>query len=229
VLTARHCVTTDGDITTPLRGPNEIFISATWAPGVWVVPTRIRELNVNVPTPQPESDLALLYLGNGDFGAVNSQSIYASRLKASDTATQYGRGLSAFATGSFHNNTQQPSAGSGTYRSAQFVPSQISATGYKFAPNAQGQITIGGDSGGPTVVTANGANAGIAGVASWCSSISYIPGTPLIQQKGWTWANGIGTCHFASTERFVAEIANAIQETPPIPTWLPAILDFILD
>jgi hypothetical protein len=241
VLTARHCATAlfvemdqngnpvvrSSGILGPLIMPQDMSITAAWS-FARPRPTHIREFAVNVPTPQTDSDIVLIYLGNGDFGAVDSQHIYTGnngRLKTSDSVIQYGQGFSTFATGTYGTPSAVPSEGSGTYRSAQFAPSSISANRYTLVMNAQNQVGHGGDSGGPTIVTANGANAGIAGVASTCAPTGYLAGAP----HNWNWATGISACHFASTERFVTEIANTIREEPPIPVWLPAILNFILD
>ena len=228
VLTARHCAATSG-IVGPLSQPQNLLISAAWAPGVRVRPTRIQELAINVPTPRSDADIVLIHLGDEDFGPVDNQHIYSSRLKTSDRVTQYGRGYSTFASGTYPSS-YRTSTGLGTYRSGQFAPSGISANGYTLRMN-EGQVGHGGDSGGPTVVMLNGANVGIAGVQSTCSPTGYIANTP---EFSWLYATGISACQYISTERFASEIAGAIQEPPPQPphpssAWLPAILELILD
>jgi|GEM_PF-1760976 len=201
VLTARHCVTTDGSISGTLGMPQRI--SATWSPSI-VRPSRVHQLSVST------HDIALVYLGEGDFGVVNSQRVYtgnSGRLTTSDRVVQYGQGLSTFASGVYGTPSATPASGVGTYRSAQFAPSLIGTNGYTLAMNAQNQVGHGGDSGGPTVVTTTGVNAGIAGVASTCSPTGYLLNAP----RNWSWATGISACQFASTERFVTEITNLIN------------------
>jgi len=198
VLTARHCVTTDG----ALRVPQQI--TATWSSNI-VRPSHVQGLS------DARHDIALVYLGAGDFGAVNSQRLYTGnngRLRTSDSVVQYGRGFSTFARA-----PSTPASGLGTYRSAQFAPSIISANGYTLAMNAQNQVGHGGDSGGPTVVMVNGANVGIAGVQSTCTPTGYVPGRP----PTWDWATGISACQYASTERFVTEITNIINPFVSLP------------
>lgn len=227
VLTARHCVTTDGFISGPLLSPAQISVTAPWAPSGHVGrASKIRDFAVNAGAASPGSDIVLIYLGAADLGPVDVQLIYATgidqgggsvilsgRLRATDTVTQYGRGFANFASGVFGTPSANPSGGAGVYRSAQFTPSLITATGYTLAMNASNQVGHGGDSGGPTVVTVNGVGVGIAGVQSTCSANGYATNTPLNQQT-WTWATGISACQYVSTEPFISEIIDARREMP---------------
>ena len=213
VLTARNCVTTNGDPAAPLLTPNKVSITAAWTPVV-ILPTYIQELSVNVPTPHADNDIVLLALGGGDFGPADNQRIYSNnngRLRASDVVTQYGQGFSTFASGIFGTPSETPSGGEGTYRSAQFNPTPVNEKMYELLMNAQTQVGHGGDSGGPTFVMVNGVNVGIAGVGSSCTVTGYLPNAPRVLQ----WATGISKCQYASTERFYDEITNTIATTPP--------------
>lgn len=246
ILTARHCVTTNGQISGPLLPPDRLSVTAPWAPGRIGRASRIRDFAVNANAAVPNRDIVLVYLGAADLGPVDSQRIFArgldqgggsvvlsGRLLTTDTVTQYGRGFSTFASGTFGTPSAIPSTGLGTYRSAQFNPSGIGETGYILAMNASNQVGHGGDSGGPTVVTVNGVGVGIAGVQSGCVATGYLPNTPAAQQN-WTWAMGISQCNYVSTEPFWSEIRDAIREKPPCtPSGyrcaLAAVVEYVLE
>ena len=210
VLTARNCVTTNKESAGPLLTPNEITITAAWALGLRAVPTYIREISANVPTPHKDNDIVLLYLGNKYFGNMVSQRIYSNnngRLRASDVVVQYGRGYFTFASGIFGTPSEKEAEIDGKYRSAQFTPTPVNEKRYDLLMNSQTQVGHGGDTGGPTLVMVNGVNVGIAGVASSCTVTGYLPNAP----KEIQWATGISKCQYASTERFYDEITNAIK------------------
>jgi hypothetical protein len=231
VLTARHCVTTDATIGGTLRYAPSVLITAGWAPDRAGVPSKIHDFGVNRGPGMPGRDIVLLYLGSADLGRVNPLSIYATarwengsyrlsgRLTTTDRVTQYGRGYSTFATGVFGTPTAQPAEGLGTYRSAEFTPSNITATHYDLDMNASGEVGHGGDSGGPTIVAANGVVGGIAGVQSTCDPAGYIPNTPPASET-WRWATGITDCTYVATEPFINEIYNTIWESPTLYTQL---------
>ena len=220
ILTARHCVT-GGVFNAPLPAPNSIKVTATWSPVTGVV-DGFYDFKV-----KDHPDILLMHLGT-DFGPVNSQRIYTTtvrngssailsgRLTESDTVTQYGQGLSTLATPATPTDPQKLGTGSGTYRSAQFNPKNIGATGYSLYMNSTNQVGHGGDSGGPTVVTVNGAGVGIAGVQSTCSVPpgGYLPGAPIPMGKlvpDWPWAMRIDSCDYVSTEPYINEISAVIK------------------
>jgi hypothetical protein len=223
VVTARHCVTSNGQIDGPLLAPNKVKVSAAWAPGQIVVASRIRDFAVNVAS-RGSADIVLFYLGSANLGEVNSQPVFAverstpdgsavviGRLATTDTVIQYGRGFSTFATGNYEGDPPAVAAsGAGVYRSAVLTPSSIAATGYILAMS-RGQVGHGGDSGGPTVAVILGASAGIAGVQSGCRATGYVGNAPT---RDWKWATGISHCEYVSTEQFLTEIRDAISETP---------------
>lgn len=217
VLTARHCVTTNGRVFGSLAPPGSLLVTADWAPDRAGVPSRIFDFGVNA-VPSPNRDIVLLYLGAADLGPVDSQRIYmtvvdrgggsrelSGLLTRTDRVTQYGQGFSTFATGTFGTATAVASGGAGVYRSAPFTPSRITNTGYDLAMNTANQVGHGGDSGGPTVVTVNGFGVGIAGVQSTCAATGYIPSAPRI----WPWAMGISACQYVATAPLHNEILSA--------------------
>jgi hypothetical protein len=227
VLTARHCVTQTGQIVDPLLQPNQVRVTADWAPARVGIVSNIHEFGVNTaPGATPNTDIVLVYLGTADLGAVDSQRIYAvahdagggsvrltGRLTTTDRVTQYGRGFDTFASGVFGGTPPAvPAGGLGVYRGGgPFAPSAITGTGYTLAMNATSQVGHGGDSGGPTVVTVNGVGVGIAGVQSTCNATGYVTNAPA---PIWIWATGISACNYVSTEPFWDEIRNTIRETP---------------
>jgi hypothetical protein len=224
VLTARHCVTVDGNIGGVLAAANRIAVTAAWAPRLTVRGSRISEFKINsAPGSTPDRDIVLLYLASDNFGEVDIQRIYTTakyegdsiklsgRLKTTDTVTQYGIGYSTFAVPPpVPFGAPVPSMGQGMYRSAQFNPADITETHYNLYMNPSNQSGHGGDSGGPSVVTVGGYGAGIAGVQSTCRPTGYVPGLPQV----WLWATGISLCTYVSTEPFMGEISDAIRETP---------------
>ena len=227
VLTARHCVTINGGIDGPLPNPSDVKVTASWSP----VTARVHRLE-DFKKNTAHNDIILVRLGFPNFGRVNAQRIYAvgvrsgsslklsGRLKDTDTVTQYGRGYSTFATGTFGTPSAMAATGLGTFRSAQFKPSSISDTAYELTMNGSSQVGHGGDSGGPSWVTVGGFNEGIAGVQSTCSRTGNIAGTPANQQRDWQWATGIRACQYVSTEPYLGEISEAKREVPPDYTGL---------
>ena len=200
-------------------------IAADWAPGRVGVPTKFHDVGVNTGIGVvPSRDIILIYLGAADLGEVNSQPLYvvarqgpgnsvqlSGRLTTTDRVTQYGQGLSTFATGVFGGTPAAvPAGGLGTYRSALFTPANITATHYDLPMNADNQVGHGGDSGGPTWVTVNNVGIGIAGVQSDCTA-TYVTNAPSLT---WPWARGISSCGYVSVEPFISEILPTIKESP---------------
>ena len=153
---------------------------------------------------------------SGDALRVNAP--IQRRLQTTDVVTQYGRGFSTYASGVVGGTPPAvQSGGAGTYRSARFPPSQITATRYTLAMNASNQVGQGRDSGGPSVVTVDNVGVGIAGVQSTCSASGYVANatTPAgAANSGWRWATGISACQYVSAEPFWTEIRDAIHDTP---------------
>lgn len=237
--------TVNNGASNPLLAPNAVQITADWAPGKTGIAERIFDFqantntfaaNVNAISPAIK-DIVLIYLGTADLGPVDSQRIYviardmgngssrlSGRLTETDAVTQYGRGFSTLASGVFGTPSATPSAGIGTFRSAPFTPSSITADFYSLAMNSANQVGHGGDSGGPTVVTVGGRGVGIAGVQSTCSVLTsstyptgYVTNAPTpagATNPGWGWATGISACQYVSTEPFLTEILRVVKEAP---------------
>ncbi len=219
LLTARHCVTTDGNIGTALLAPGQIRITAAWAAGRTATATLVHDLSPNRPI--PGRDIVLVAFGNSELGDTPRQPLLRRALRTTDTVTQFGRGLNRFATGVVGGSPPATMAGgSGPYRSGNFTPSLIAGAGYTLAMNAANQVGHGGDSGGPTWLIENGVLVGVAGVQSSCTPTGYVPGAPT---QTWPWATGISACQYVSVEPLVAEIERALafRELVPLPGWSP--------
>jgi hypothetical protein len=103
-----------------------------------------------------------------------------------------------------------------TYLSARFVPSSVTEAGYRLVMNDENQVGAGGDSGGPTIVTAqNNLGLGIAGVQSTCRFTGVVPPNPSFLPGGavnWPWVTGISSCFYASVEPVRHRIVETIEE-----------------
>ena len=203
VLTADHCVTSNGQMGGPTQPLANLPITAAWSAQT-LFPTRlVRYFNSN------NLDVALVYLGSTTFGEGSVRLIYHNEVDDSMTLTKYGRGIFAFATGSGPTATQ--SQQDGQYRSARFTPSAASATMITLPMNAANQVGNGGDSGGPDFVTGEGGSVlGIASVQSTCVASGYVPGMP----QNWNWATGITSCNSAALYTLRDDILRVIKEKP---------------
>jgi Tachylectin/Trypsin len=213
VLTADHCLSTDGTVGGISAALPAKAVTAAWSTRT-VVPTRfVRRWGVDTG---PGLDIALVYLGaggdTGDFGPAKTQLLYVEQVEDGQTLTKFGQGYSTLA---FNATTGPvPATGFGTYRTATFTASAASSTSYMLAPNSLGQVATGGDSGGPDWVTSpTGTLLGIAGVQSTCAATGYVPGQP----QTWQWATGVSTCTSAALSSIRDQIIAIIQESPPTP------------
>jgi Trypsin len=206
VLTADHCVSADGNIGGPLRLPAQQLITATWSSQRPVVTQVVRYSGAATGG----LDVALVLLGDQDFGPVARKLLHHGDVDSSMTLRKYGQGISEYAKGS--GPTAVPASGSGRYRTAAFTPSRVSATAIVLPANGAGQVGNGGDSGGPDYVAAGptGAVMGIASVQSTCAASGYVVGKP----QTWMWATGISSCSSASLATIRDDIQRQMQRTP---------------
>jgi hypothetical protein len=205
VLTADHCLGGGerGGASMPFQN---VQIKAAWSPRLFITPARfVRNWWVGRGL-----DIALIYLGDTNFGLVHSQPLLDSQVNASMTLTKFGRGFSTYAfTDALGND--QPVSGFG-YRRADFTPTNISVSGYRL-PTAKGQVGAGGDSGGPDRVRNSpgtpfgvGGIGAIAGVQS-TSRIFYLPG-----HTGLDWATAILWSDSAAVWTIRDDLMQTIQE-----------------
>lgn len=206
VLTADHCITTDGSIGGPQLPLAQIAITANWRSGT-VAPVRsVRYWNSN------NLDVALLMLGQFNFGdrTTSTHLIYHNEVDTGMMLTKFGQGICTFATGS--GATAVAAQTDCGYRMAQFTPSSASATSIVLPMNSVGQVGNGGDSGGPDFVTdANGALLGIASVQSSCLRSGVVAGKPVT----WVWTTGIIDCSSAALFTIRDDILRNMKEKGP--------------
>ncbi len=200
VLTADHCVTSTGTINGPSAALTALPITAAWSTRA-PVPTRlVRNWGAS------GLDVALIFLGAGDFGQVNIQLLFVGDVEDGMTLTKYGRGIFEYAS---PGPPPVPAQSDGRYRSAVFTLSGASATTYTLGVNSAGQVGEGGDSGGPDIVTGpNGVGLGIAGVQSTCVASGRVPGKPT----RWIWVTGITSCNSAPVSTIRWDILQIVQE-----------------
>jgi Trypsin len=202
VLTADHCVSSTGSINGPSAPLARLGVTAAWSDRT-VIPTRlVRNWGAS------GLDVALLFLGAGDFGKANIQLFFVGAVDSGTTLTKFGRGISGYASA---GPPPVPAVADGQYRTAVFRASAGSATSYTLPVNAAGQVGNGGDSGGPDLVTApNGVTVGIAGVQSTCGWTARVPGMP--NPPLWTWVTAISACTSAAINTMRFDMVQIIQE-----------------
>jgi len=246
VLTARHCVSAAGTASgVALLDPSQLTVTAVWTLAVGT-PGRIRDFDENLRrmslgSTLPVLDMAMIELGGADFGTNVAlllpysaaggalDSLVATRLATTNSVNQYGQGLSSFASGVFGTPSAVLGTGGGTYRTAVFIPTSISDTGYVLALNASNQVGHAGDSGGGTILTIGGRTY-IAGVQSTCSPAGYLPSVPgqPATPALWPFATGISACQYISVEPFTREIGQRLAQLPCRdvgPCTVPAIVE----
>ena len=201
VLTADHCVSTDGSI----GGPDEPFkknrITANWTDKT-ATPTRYVRYSAS-----NNLDVALIFLGAGDLGPVDRKLIYHGDVDNSMTLTKFGRGFCAYATAGPPARPARTDCG---YRSARMTPHAASQIEIEFRPKAGNQAASFGDSGGPDFVTDGYGN--LLSIASLTSSgaTTYLPGKPKEQQ----WVNGEVAGYSAALFTIRDDIHRRMSEVP---------------
>jgi hypothetical protein len=146
-------------------------------------------------------DVALILLGNGDFGPVNEQKLAVGQVTNGSLVTKYGRGIFEYAR--LDLTTTPPTAVQarldGRYRSAQFTASDAGNTSYTNRENSNSprQVADGGDSGGADFTAQNGVMS-ITGVQSGCHFPigGCLPGETCQDSSGvhWEWVTHVDYC-----------------------------------
>jgi hypothetical protein len=209
VLTADHCVSSDGQFNGPDEAPGNIVVTADWAVGVVVTPTGI------VRNWGDEGrDVALVALGAAsNFGDVAPKLINFRGVEAGATLVKYGRGISLFASA---GPPAKAAFFDGLYRTATFEVARVNTATYTLNKNGAGQIANGGDSGGPDwTVAPNGTHVDIVGVSASCEPTGYVEG----QEETWMWATGASSCDSAALWPIYSELVEItrvalVQEAP---------------
>jgi hypothetical protein len=199
VLTADHCVSANGQIGGPAAA--NVQITAAWSSQTRTATRLVRNWSGR------GLDVALVFLGNGDFGKVNMQLINGTdRPRVGDPLIKYGRGISAYATA---GPPAQAATSDGSYRTARFTVSASGTTTYALPANTARQVGSGGDSGGPDFwAPESGLPRLIMGVQSTCVPTGYVAGMP----QNWTWATGISSCNSAPITDIHPEISRVMGD-----------------
>lgn len=194
VITADHCIRDGGGqiFQGPYRQPSEMRITAAWSTAQ-ITPTRFEVPAMNV------RDVALIYLGGGDFGSVTAQPIPSQAVSPGLSVTKYGRGIYQLATAT------APVRSDGQYRTAAFTVSTVTSTYYVLPTNNLNQVGGFGDSGG-----SDWALGGIVGVQSTCSGFTYAAG----HANDNNWVTSIARCESEALQPIRSQIVSTIQESP---------------
>ena len=227
VLTADHCDSADAQIAVPPADLATLTLTASWS-RVKATPTAVVRYAVQDPgwggnpgfpggKRYAGHDVALLFLGNQDFGAVRTQLFYTQPVDENTTVMAYGRGITAYATGKFPIGP--PAQQDGKYRSAIFaVYSAVVGTNYTLWKDAGGRVIAGGDSGGPDIAMGVNVALGITGVHSSCSGVTLAPSlsalTPPPGPPNWNWVTGVQDCTSAALYNIRDDIVQRIQTHP---------------
>jgi hypothetical protein len=204
VLTADHCV---GDGTPPVCGrphcgPDpglaSLTIRAAWHPfgpppnpGTPVVPTRLVRNWCG-----RGYDVALIFLGAGDFGEVKRQQLMTSPVATGDKLDKFGRGIWKYAETAKAGTPplpEQPAQLDGVYRTASFtVGPPVTPFGYRLPVNSVAQVGEGGDSGGPDFAFDSNGVGRIVGVQSQCHAnraVDITSGGNPMNETSWVWVD----------------------------------------
>jgi hypothetical protein len=206
VLTADHCVTTNGDRGGPDQAFSKLRITAEWS-SKWAGPTRyVRFWNSN------SLDVALIFLGAGNLGPADRKLIYHNRVDNSMILTKLGQGLCSLAS---EGPPPQPAETDCGYRSAAFTPSLIDRYRIVLPTNEHGQSASGNDSGGPDFVTDGDGNLlAIAGVQSQCWASASVPDMGSDGRTDWRWVTAIENCTSAPLYEIRDDIHRAMEDAP---------------
>lgn len=204
LITADHCITTNGQVAGPALAFGSLTVTATWSTTT-ARPTRY----VRFSGAPNNLDIALVELGDVDLGGP------VRPLPALDTGAlvttldilKYGQGFSFFArTDPGPPAVDIPSGGLGTYRQAIFAASNITANAYDLRANAINQVGAAGDSGSSDWMLHVGQPPLMVGIQSTCNRSSCLAGHTCNAADPWTWATGIRFC----TSGRIAPIRNDI-------------------
>jgi hypothetical protein len=197
VLTADHCVSADGTRGGPDFPVSSFTISATWSAAT---PTPTQIVRIGRPTGR---DVALIFLGATDFGPAPTQELARRAVTDDSTILKYGRGVSAYAQ---EGPPPVQSVANGQYLQANMLVSDVEGDEYVVAKTGTGQMSAGGDSGGPDWVVGPRSRptpVWIAGVTSRCEA-EYVDGMP----RNWSWVTDVDDC----TSAGIWELRNEILE-----------------
>lgn len=207
VITADHCVTLDTNVgSMNSRSLSDLSITSAWSTRI-VIPSRL----VRNWGPGQGIDIAMLFLGSGDFGynePLRNITIGQGPIQPGERVMLYGRGIYSFGAGTGPNNSV-PAQRDGLYRGADFTVSGVGGGLITVETEEAGQSIAGGDSGGGMFqMDFNGFPTNLIGVHSVCYGVTYVPGQP----QTWTWITNLGSCASQDLTLLRAGVINVAQE-----------------
>lgn len=182
VLTADHCVSSNGRMGGPTRPLSALEVRATWSTHL-ATPTRLVRYYRS-----HDHDMALLFLGAGDLGPAPVQKLYPDPPTAvTDNSPvlvyrAFGRGIHRLAKVDSKGNAT-PALSDGAYRTADYLAYVANPKLFRVKPNSRDQIGSPGDSGGAYFALRGDSNVGVIGVHS-NSNKKYASGMP--RESQWT-------------------------------------------
>ena len=192
LITADHCITTNGRIGGPAVAFASLAVTATWST-TSAQPTQYVRFS---GTPN-NLDIALVELGDVDMGGP------VRALPELDTGVlvttldiqKNGQGFSRLARRDPGPPPRDiPSGGLGIYREAIFAASGIVANSYQLQMNGNNQVGAAGDSGGSDWMLRAGQAPLMVGIQSTCVRTGCLAGQICNAADPWTWATGISSC-----------------------------------
>jgi len=192
LITADHCITTNGQIGGPLIPLANLTVTATWSTTT-ARPTRY----VRYSGAPNNLDIALVELGNVDLGGPVRAlpELDTGVLVTTADIQKNGQGFSFFArTVPGPPPVDMPSGGLGVYRQAIFAASNIGTNSYQLRTNANNQVGAAGDSGGSDWMLRAGQAPLLVGIQSTCNRTGCLAGHTCNAADPWTWATGISLC-----------------------------------
>ena len=192
VITADHCITTDGRSGGPPVAFARLAVTATWS-ATMARPTQY----VRFSGAPNNLDIALVELGDVDMGGPVRPlpDLDTGVLVGATDILKNGRGFSFFA----RRDPGPPprdiaSGGGGPYREAILAASGIVANSYQLQMNGNNQVGAAGDSGGSDWMLRAGQAPLMVGIQSRCARTGCLAGQICNAADPWTWATGISSC-----------------------------------
>jgi hypothetical protein len=192
LITADHCITTNGQVGGPATALASLAITATWS----ATTARPRQY-VRFSGAPNNLDIALVELGDVDLGGPVRAlpELDTGALVATASVQKYGQGFSFFARQDpGPPPVDVPSGGSGTYRQAVFAASNIVASSYQLQTNGNNQVGAAGDSGSSDWMLRAGGAPLMVGIQTTCNRAGCLAGHICNVNDPWTWATGISFC-----------------------------------
>jgi hypothetical protein len=226
-ITAAHCVYPSPRTaeTVPYE-PAQVIFSSTWS-SIKVSARRIVNYSTVPAKPTdvaPEKDIALVQttrrVTSPDF---KRRKFYSELLAGNSRIRVFGRGIHelAFMAGTSRWSAAVPSKSDGQYRFADFDMQASEEFSFKTYRTRVRAINSGGDSGGPSFVEEWDNNTinrqlewQLVGVVSGCER-TCAPGMLCLGRNPWRWAIDVPSCTHASIFRFLPNILEEIEDTPP--------------